>query len=163
MNTSEKLGLNLPDQTDRFNVDDFNENFEKLDNAILPDEDGDLNTDGGGVYLEKEVFALAYSHKSGMSVDSDGKLAVGRQRFDRYVPGKVTQVSFYEEENEDTGQIEQITKVEANHRVILQAGQSVLEITEEGVTFNGKSLGGGSTPQNLRNTVTTATTVQRGS
>jgi hypothetical protein len=29
------VGLNLPDGTDKFNVDDFNENFRKID-ALLP-------------------------------------------------------------------------------------------------------------------------------
>jgi hypothetical protein len=35
MQKTTNVGLNLPDGTDKFNVDDFNENFRKID-ALLP-------------------------------------------------------------------------------------------------------------------------------
>ena len=139
MKYTEKLGLRLPEGSDKFDIEDFNENFGTLDNSLVPGENGFV-TDGKPIYLWEDTDQY-HSYTAGMDSEGELDLTVGVKRGSRYDPYKTAQTHYYYDEE---GAV--VIADTAADIVRLRAGESVLEVTEEGVTFNGKPLGGGSQP-----------------
>ncbi|MBR1561578.1 MAG: hypothetical protein IJ645_00065 [Ruminococcus sp.] len=139
MRYTEKLGLRLPEGADKFDIEEFNENFATLDNSLVPGENGFV-TDGEPIYLWADTDQY-HSYTAGMDSEGELDLTVGVKRGSRYDPYKAAQTHYYYDEEEAVGVAETAADI-----VRLRAGESVLEVTEEGVTFNGKPLGGGSQP-----------------
>ena len=139
MKYTEKLGLRLPEGSDKFDIEDFNENFGTLDNSLVPGENGFV-TDGKPIYLWEDTDQY-HSYTAGMDGEGELDLTVGVKRGSRYDPYKAAQTHYYYDEE---GAV--VVAETAADIVRLRAGESVLEVTEEGVTFNGKPLGGGSQP-----------------
>ena len=139
MRYTEKLGLRLPEGSDKFDIEDINENTRTLDDALVPGENGFV-TDGEPIYLWEDTDQY-HSYTAGMDSEGELDLTVGVKRGSRYDPYKAAQTHYYYDEEEAVGVAETAADI-----VRLRAGESVLEVTEEGVTFNGKPLGGGSQP-----------------
>lgn len=139
MKYTEKLGLRLPEGSDKFDIEDFNENFGTLDESLVPGENG-FDTGGEPIYLRQDIDQY-HSYTAGMSSEGELDLTVGVKRGSRYDPYKAAQTHYYYDEE---GAV--VVAETAADIVRLRAGESVLEVTEEGVTFNGKPLGGGSQP-----------------
>ena len=135
MNYTEKLGLRLPEGADKFDIEDFNENFGALDESLVPGENG-FDTGGEPIYLRQDIDQY-HSYTAGMSSEGELDLTVGVKRGSRYDPYKAAQTHYYYDEE---GAV--VVAETAADIVRLRAGESVLEVTEEGVTFNGKPLGG---------------------
>lgn len=143
MQQTDKLGLRLPETTDKFDVDDLNYNFDKLDDALMPDEDDAVDLDGAELDLKKNVTDQnAFYARLRYDEDYDA-VVLSRESYTRYDPGKVDEVRIYEEENSEEV-LEGIVKISARDRIILetQAG-TTLEINSDGVFVNDKKLGGG--------------------
>ena len=139
MNYTEKLGLRLPEGSDRFDIEDLNENFATLDGALVPGENG-FDTDGKPIYLWEDTDQY-HSYTAGMSSEGEFDLTVGVKRGARYDHYKEAVTHYRYDEEESVASAETVADV-----VRFWAGASVFEVTEEGVTFNGKPLGGGSQP-----------------
>lgn len=154
MQQTDKLGLRLPETTDKFDVDDLNYNFDKLDDALMPDEDDAVDLDGAELDLKKNVTDQnAFYARLRYDEDYDA-VVLSRESYTRYDPGKVDEVRIYEEENSEEV-LEGIVKISARDRIILetQAG-TTLEINSDGVFVNGKKLGGsGITPARMVGTL----------
>lgn len=139
MNYTEKLGLRLPEGSDKFDIEDFNENFGALDESLVPGENG-FDTGGEPIYLRQDIDQY-HSYTAGMSSEGEFDLTVGVKRGARYDHYKEAVTHYRYDEEESVASAETVADI-----VRLRAGESVLEVTEEGVTFNGKPLGGGSQP-----------------
>lgn len=129
MNTSEKLGLNLPEQSDRFDIDDLNENFEKLDGAIVADSSGRVDMSGDTVVLYSPTDSPdSYNNPitSYITAESNGDILITRNNRPR---GSATANHSYIRLAQDD-----ITLSVAGNNLVLSA---------DGLKLNGKSLGGG--------------------
>lgn len=126
MNTSEKLGLNLPEQSDRFDIDDLNENSEKLDGAIVADSSGRVDMSGDTVVLySPDGSEESRQNPTQALINAEnGNLKLRRTN----IPRGSSANHIYVELDDD--------------RIVLSVSGSDLEVTADGVTFNGKSLGG---------------------
>ena len=147
MNYTSNKELRLPESSDRFDIDDFNENFEKLDPSILADEDGSIDFAEAILYLKKDIDQEHgyHSYTASLSADENYNITIERALGARYEGAHEAHLKLYDDSEADVDH-RIVAELYADNVVRLQAGEGVLEVTADGVTFNGKSLGGSSQP-----------------
>lgn len=135
--------LRLPESSDRFDIDDLNDNFEKLDPSVLADEDGSIDFAEAILYLKKDIDQEHgyHSYTASLSADENYNITIERVLGARYDHTRVAGLKLYED-SEAGADLRVAAELYADNVVRLQAGEGVLEVTADGVTFNGKSLGG---------------------
>lgn len=143
MNYTSNKELRLPESSDRFDIDDFNENFEKLDPSILADEDGSIDFAEAILYLKKDIDQEHgyHSYTASLSADDHYNVTIERALGARYDGARYAWLKLYEDLEAEIN-LRVAAELYADNVVRLQGGTGVLEVTSNGVTFNGKSLGG---------------------
>ncbi len=144
MNYTSNKELRLPESSDRFDIDDFNENFEKLDPSVLADEDGNIDFAEAILYLKKDIDQEHgyHSYTASLSADDHYNVTLERALGARYDGARYAWLKLYEDLAAEIN-LRVAAELYADNVVRLQGGTGVLEVTSNGVTFNGKSLGGG--------------------
>lgn len=103
---------------------------------------GSTSQGASSLYLVRDVeqYSAQYAR---LTSDENFGLMLAREVFRRYETSRTDYLYFYDEEDEETEDIKRVAKLHAMHKIILEAGDSVLQMSDDGLYFNGKKLGSG--------------------
>lgn len=103
---------------------------------------GSTSQGASSLYLVREVeqYAAQYAR---LTSDENFGLMLAREVFRRHEASRTDYLYFYDEEDEKTKDIKRVAKLHAMDKIILEAGDSVLQMSDDGLYFNGKKLGSG--------------------